>query len=229
MIYKLFDDVQYQIWREKSTTTPSLLPVIRSKAAAHRHQVHHLFVSSSYLQGSGRTVFVAQPQKRSIFQQHSPSNVGDLVYKNKNRYYYFATYFMVNVALIWVVFNSAMLVAGYGLKDANLDEATASTFMSVALVFSTVLYLSSHALLSRTMFYIYYNESTHRFLGVSYNWRMAPKNLVFKPGDVQLVESSRARQFLRGSYRIYQQPYHIASRDFISPRHYNLMIGSIKP
>jgi len=208
-------------------TTSSLVPEIRSNAARHR-PAHQLLVSTSYLQGCGRRVFVAHQQKRSLFQEHCPSSVGDLVYKNRYKYHYFSTYVMVSVTSVFIAVNLALLLSGYRTAVIDYDEATVNTFLSLALVFSTVLYLLSHVLMSRTIFYIYYNESTRRFLGITYNWHLARKNLVFKPGDVKLVEdNSRFMRFMRGSYRIDNHPYHISGRDFVTARHYNLMLGFI--
>jgi len=209
-------------------STSSLLPAVRSTAADC--QAHQLIVSSSYLQRCRGRVFVAQQQKRSVFQQRNASDVGDLVYKNSKRYHYFLTYVVTGVTVVCVVINSALLRSGYKLAaSAEFDEETIYTFMNMALAFSTMFYLLTLALLSRTVFYIYYNESTRRFLGVCYSWRMARKNLVFNPGEVQLVEdNSRFRQFFCGSYKIDNQPYHISARDFITPRHYNLMLGFLK-
>jgi len=208
-------------------TTSSWLPAIRSKAADHL-QAPRLLLSTSYFQGCGRRVFPAQQQKRSVFQERLASNVGDLVYKNRNRYYYYASYVMVSVTVVIVAANLALLMSGYR-TTADVDEATVDSFVSVALVFSIVLYFFAYALLTRTVFFIYYNESTRRFLAVTYNWCMARKNVVFKPGEVKLVENSAGfRQFVQGSYRIFNHPYHITGRDFVSRRHYNLMLGFIE-
>ena len=216
---------------EKSTTASysSLFPAVGSKAAG-RHQADQLLVSSSHLHGCVRRVFVAQQQNRSLFQLPCPPNAGDLVYRNKRRFYYLLTYAVSGVTVVCVALNTVLLMSGLRSVNDEFDAPTVHTFMSMACIFSTVLYVLSYALLSRTVFSIYYNESTRQFLGICYNWRLARKNLVFKPGDVQLVpDNSRFAQFFRGAYRINKQPYHISSQDFVSARHYNVMLGFIKP
>ena len=221
-----------KIWKEKSTTVSSLLPAIRNRAVDH-HQAQRLLVSSSYWQGCARKEFVAQQRKnlaRSVFQQHSASDIGELVYKHSRRYHYLATYFGISVVMTVCLIHSCLLLTGYWPTAAEYDDPTKHMFLGVGLAFGTVLYLLSHALVSRTIMYIYYNEMTHRFLAVCYNWRMARKNLVFKPGDVQLVENYTSMiQLLRGGYVIDKQSYHISSCDFRSTRHYNLMLGSVNP
>jgi len=207
-------------------STSSLLPAIRSKAA-DRLQAHQLLLSTSYFEGCGRRAFLAHQQKRSVFHERLPSNAGDLVYKNRNRYYYYSTYVFVSVTVVCIAVNLALLMSGYR-TTSDYDEATVDSFISVALVFSTVLYFFAYALLSRTIFFIYYNESTRRFLAITYNWCMARKNVTFKPGEVKLVDNSAYKQFLQGSYRIDDHPYHITGRDFFSRRHYNLMLGFIE-
>jgi len=159
-----------------------------------------------------------------------PPNAGDLVYRNQKRFYYLTTYAVSGLAFVACLFNSVLLMAGYRSINDEFDEPTVHMFFSIALVLSTVFYVMSYALLTRTVFYMYYNESLRQFLGICFNWRLARKQLVFKPGDVHLVpETSRILQFFRGAYRIDKQPYHIASMDFTSPRHYNVMLGFIKP
>jgi len=103
-------------------------------------------------------------------------------------------------------------------------------FWCAALAFSPLIYVMSYALLSRMVIYIYYNESKRQFLATCYKWNMARKNIVFKPGDVQLTPADAGiLQLLRGFYRINKKPYYIFANDFLSNRHYNIMLGVIKP
>jgi len=222
--------LQLKIWREKSTTALSLLSTIKNKAVDH-HQVHQLLASSRYWQGCRRTEFFAQQQKnlkRSIFQQRITSDVGQLVYKHKRRYYYISTYVTMSVMMAFGVINSALLLSGYLPPTPEYDEPTTYMALSVVLTFGILLYLTTHALMSRTVFYMYYSESTHRFLGICYNWRMARKNLVFKPGEVQLVgDNAGMMQRLFAGYIINKKSYHISTPGFSSTRYYNLMLGFI--
>jgi len=211
---------------------------MRNKAADDC-QAHRLFLSSSYWQACRRREFVAQQQKdltRSIFQQSRASDVGVLVYKHSRRNYYLTTYFLVSIIMAAVLVQATLLVTGYVTPDTlfgeytEFDERDSYNFLSIAVVFGTLLYLLTHSLMSRTIIYIYYNEQTRRFLGICYNWRMARKNIDFKPGEVQLVGSPKnVVQVFRGGYVINKQRYHISTRDFTSPRHYNVMLGFIRP
>jgi len=204
---------------------PSLLTTVSNKPAVHR-QAYRLPLSN-YGQ-SCRTELVAYQQQcqqknlnRSLFQQHNASDVGDLVYKHKRRFYYLLSYAVVH---------SALLVSGYLQPPAEVNETSTYLLISTGLIFCTLLYVLSHFVVSRTVIYIYYNEAARRFLGICYNWRMARKNLVFKPGDVQLVgDNPNIMQMLRGIYVIDKQFYHISTGDFRHTRHYNLMLGFVNP
>jgi len=206
-----------------------LLPAIRSRDADHCQA----FESSSYWQECGRKEFVAQQQKRRIFQRHYKSDIGDeeLIYKHKKRYYYISTYFLSGVIMIVVLIDAAKYMYGYSLTpDDVFDEQTRYAFMCASMIVCPVLYLLTHTLVSRTMMHIFYNESKRQFRGVCYNWCMTRKNVLFKPGEVQLLpESAGAMQFLRGGYIIDKKSYHISAMDFTSTRYYNLMLGFIKP
>jgi len=140
------------------------------------------------------------------------------------------TFVGISVTFAALAINSALLLSGYASKspEAFFDEQTMDTFLHMSVVFGSLLYLLSHAILSRTILYIYYNKSTRRFLGICYNWRMSRKNLVFKPGDVQLVPDNKSiMQLLRGGYVIDNKSYHIAASNFTSTRYYNLMLGFV--
>jgi len=209
-----------------------MLPAIRN-SAADRCQTHCLLASSSYWQGCTRKEFIAQPQKilkRSVFQQHHASDIGALVYKHSRRYFYILTYIMVSVTMIGVVVTSSLLFSGYTSLIPEYDDPVTYRFAYVALVFGVVLYLLALVLVRSTICYMYYNELTRHFHGVHYNWRMARKNIVFKPGDVRLTgDNAGTLQLLRGGYIIDNKPYHISSLDFTSPFYYNLMLGFIDP
>ena len=153
------------------------------------------------------------------------------MYKHSRRIYYITTYSMITVMMALVLTNAAFFVCGYALTaDETFDEQSRYIFMIMSLVVCPVLSLLSHNLMSRTIFYMYYNESKRRFSGICYNWRMARKNVLFKPGEVKLVpENAGAMQLLRGGYIIDNKSYHISAMDFSSTRYYNLMLGFIKP
>lgn len=195
------------------------------------YQACQVFVSSSYWQERRRKESLAHQQKRPIFQQHKDSDAedGQLVYKHKRRYYYLATYFMNSVTLAIILFHASAIMSGYSLTtDGMFDEPTKYIFLPISLFLGPILYLSVYSLLSRTIVYIYYSESKHHFRGVCYNWLMMHKNVLFKPGEVQLIsENAGAVQFFRGCYIINKKRYHISAMDFISTRYYNLMLGFI--
>jgi len=221
-----------QISSEKSAMS-SLLPALMNKAADHC-QTRPLLLSSYYWQRFGSREVDTQQQKEQKkflfpFQQHNTSNHGDLVCRHRRRVIYISTFVLLSLSMAVFVIQAVLILSGHKPTVTEYNEPSTYVLIITGLVFGTVLYILTHTLMSRTIFYIYYNEQKHLFLGICYNWRMARNDLVFKPGDVQLVGGEPTyMQILRGGYIINKRSYHISSRDFRNTRHYNLMLGLIK-
>jgi len=214
--------------------TSSLLPASRSRVVDDC-QACQVLMSSSYWQDCRRKEFVVQQQKRPLFQQHSDNGDWELVYKHSRRYYFISMYCLLNVTMALILINAAIFMRGDSVTDSVIaddifGEQSRHIFMNVTMLVCPLLYLLTHTLMSRTILYIYYNQSKRHFRAICYSWRKARRNIMFKPGEVQLVpETAGALQMLRGRYIIDKKSYHISPMDFSSTRYYNLMLGFINP
>ena len=186
-----------------------------------------MFGLSNYWQQCRRKEFVGQQQKRQ-WHYHSDRD-GELIYKHSKRYYYLSLHVLTSVTMALSLINAASFLYGYPLTaDELIDEQAKYVFMYLTMTFSPMLYLLTNNIVSRTIFYIYYNESERHFRGICYNWHMARKNVMFKPGEVQLMsEHAGVKQLLFGGYIIHKKSYHMSAMDFTSTRYYNMMLGFI--
>jgi len=207
-----------------------MLLAVRSGVVPDCHACPLLGISSNW-QECRIKQFVVKQQKRPVFQQHSDIVDGELIYKHNKRYIYMSMHFLMTATMALVLTNAALFMSGYTVTaDDIFDEQTKEVLLYVTMIFCPPLYLLSHNIISRTIFYIYYNQSKRHFHGICYNWHLTRKNIMFKPGEVQMVpENAGVMQLLRGGYIIDKKPYHISSMDFNSPRYYNLMLGFINP
>ena len=179
----------------------------------------------------GRNQVVAHQPTRSVFRQNHASDVGELVYKHTRRYYYLAMYAMISLATAGIWISSGLWMLGYHRPEYDrYDEQTRYGIVIASLLCAIPLYVIVRVLISRTLVYIFYNESKRQFCGIHYSWCMVHKKIVFKPGEVQMIpRDSSVLQIFRGCYIIDKKQYHISPPDFKFTRHYNVMLGFIDP
>jgi len=165
-------------------------------------------------------------------RQGGSGAVNHVVFVNNNRSYLISTYVGVLVALPIVAYNLYGIYApetsvAVSENRVNTDRPSVPFAVFSFLVFS-VAFAATGFLIRRTLIRIDYSDRTRQFVGFRYNWRLAKKRIVFRPGEVtQVVDETNTWREVCGNVSIGGRRYYLPLKDFKSTYHYNLMVGLI--
>ena len=158
-----------------------------------------------------------------------------LVYKGKNRKYIWSSYGLVSVGLLAAsveatyLFSSKLpyIINHWHQFESLLDIDNLVLLSVLQLSLLPPMFVATLLLTLRTLNKIHFSDKEQMFYGEKFTWYLKKTYVSFAPGEVQERSlSSYSPSFLQGNYLIRNKQYIIYAQNFISPMHYNLMLGN---